>query len=576
MTQASTWRSRPTNAVWNDADNWEPHGVPAQGATFAASSQTVISFTPTSEATVSDIAFAENALAYTFEFGPSTTPALSVTGAGIDNRSGRQQSFIVAATSSGFKDPQLVFRNTASAGGKDVFYCAGPVTEQGYGGGVICFHDKATAGSALFKAWTGAGTPPKHNTVGGEVSFCDASSADNARFMIYGSLGIDGDTFGNVVFHDNATAANATFTNVGGTVSGGDGGNTQFYGNSSASYGEFYNGGGTHDKANGGDVAFDGTANADHGRFHNYAAKAQGAYGGVTSFNNNPPSMPATQGASAGHGMYFNYGAREGEQGGGGHLTFSAKYGTATAANASIVNYGSSIEGKSSAGHTIFSINLPTEYFPTAGDAVIWNHPATCEAGAAGYTEFAVYGDGAADANVPTAGNATIVNLGGYAANAAGGCTVFSGASSAGNARLLAHDGMSGGKGGRIAFYGDATGGTAQVQLYGNGELDLGNHTGAITLGALDLDGGIITMQLGTNVTSLKLSDRLTLSASHVTFSFWKKDDGGFAFDTPYTILSGKGLAAYDADRFRGNRIDGVDPVLKIEGDSLEVIFVRR
>jgi len=580
MTTAN-WNTQPATGEWNTAANWSPSGAPTETAAFAISSQTAITFSPTGEASVGHIEFADNAPAYTFTFGPCATPALTITGQGVTNRSGRQQSFVVAATSSGYKDPQLKFINAATAGGDDMFYCAGPETEQGYGGGVICFCDNATAGSASFKAWTGAAAPPEHNTVGGEISFCDASSADNARFSIYGSLGADGDTFGNVVFHDTATAANATFTNVGGTVSGGDGGNTQFYGNSTAASGLFYNWGGTHSKANGGDVAFDSSATGAHGHFYNHAARAAGAYGGVTSFNNNPPET-AGQGASAGHGAYFNYGAREGEQGGGGHLEFSAKYGSPTAANATIVNYGSAIESKSSAGHTIFSINLPTDYYPTAGNATIWNHPGVSEGAAAGFTEFSVYvsaksgssNDGAGS-NVPTAGDATLINLGGYTSKATGGYTVFSNTSSAGNATLIAYGGTHGGYGGKIAFYGEASGGTAKVHLFGNGELDIGDHTKGVTIGALELTGGIIVTQLGSNATPLTVSGELTLNANQATFSFWKKDEGGFAFNTPYTILTNARLSEFTAGRFSGNSIEGVAPTFAIVGNDLQVSFLQ-
>ncbi len=569
----STWKPQPATDEWNSADNWIPAGAPTEQAAFAASSQTAIAFSVSGEARVGEIEFDDSAPAYTFTFGPSATPALTITGKGIANRSGKQQSFIVAATSSGYHDPQLKFINTASAGGDDIFYCAGPESEQGYGGGVICFCDNTRAGSASFKAWTGAAPPPKHNTVGGEISFCDAASADTARFTIYGSLGADGDTFGNVVFHDTATAARATFTNVGGTVSGGDGGNTQFYGNSTAAYGAFYNWGGSHEKANGGDVAFDATASGGHGHYYNYAAKAAGAYGGVTSFNNNPPDT-ATQGASAGDGAYFNYGARDGERGGGGHLEFSARYGSPTAANACIVNYGSAIDSKSSAGHTIFSINLPTDYFPTAGNATFHNHPALTAEGAAGFTEFAVYGSGAG-ANVPTAGNGTFLNLGATIAQAAGGYTVFSGTSSAGSATLIAYGGINHGYGGRIVFYGDASGGAAKVQLFGNGELDIGNHTKGVTIGSLDLNGGIVAVQLGTQTTCLNVSGELILNSSHVKFSFWKKDQGGFALNTPYTILTNANLCGFTADQFTGNSIDGVAPAFSITGNELQVIFSK-
>ncbi len=579
----STWNTQPAGNEWNAADNWSPVGTPTDTATFAESSQTAITFSTTGQATVEQIEFADNASAYTFTFGTSSNPALTITGHGVTNCSANQQSFVVASTSSGPKDPQLKFTNSATAGGDDMFYCAGPETEQGYGGGVISFCDTSSAGSAAFKAWTGAGIPPKHgSTVGGEISFSDSSTADNARFTIYGTLGTDGDTFGNVVFHDNATAANGAFMNVGGTVSGGDGGNTQFYGSSTAAYGVYNNYGGTHSKANGGDVAFDATATGGQGRFFNHAAPAANAYGGVTSFNNNPPSMAATEGASAGNGAYFNYGAREGEQGGGGHLEFSAKYGSPTGANATIDNYGSAIEGKSSAGHTIFSISQPTDYFPTAGNATIYNHPGIGEGNAAGFTEFSVYvsksgsGSSSAGSNVPTAGDATLFNLGGYTSNATGGYTVFSGNSTAGNATLIAYGGTHDGYGGKISFYDEASGGTATVQLFGNGELDISDHTNGVTIGALELSGGIISIQLGSSPTALTVSGKLTLNSNQATFSLWKKDGGGFAFNTPYTILTNANLDNCTAEQFYANSIDGVEPSFAIVGNDLQVTYVQK
>jgi len=262
------------------------------------------------------------------------------------------QSFIVAAASSGYKQPQLKFTNAASAGGDNLFYCAGPGGEQDAGGGVISFCDKATAGSASFKVWTGAAAPPEHSTVGGEVSFSDATSAGSARFIIYDTLGSDGDTFGNTVFHDTATADNATFTNVGGTVSDGDGG--------------------------------------------------------------------------------------------------------------------------------------------------------------------------------------------------------------------------------KIVFYDDASGGTAKVELFGNGELNIGDHCNGITIGSLCLSGGIISTQLGSNLTPLTVSGELSLDSTHASFSFWKNDQAGFAFDTPYTILTNANLSRFTSGQFSGNGIEGVAPSFTIVGDDLQVSFCRR
>ncbi len=582
-----TWKIQPATGEWNTADNWTPSGVPTEMAAFTTTSQTAITFSATGKATVDSIEFANDAPTYTFTLGPSSTPALTITGLGIINRSMKQQSFVVAATSSGHQNPQLKFINSATAGGDDMYYCAGPETEQGYGGGVISFCNNSTAGSAAFKVWTGAGAPPQHSTVGGEVSFSDSTSADAACFTIYGTLGTDGDTFGNVVFHDTATAANATFTNVGGTVSGGDGGNTQFYVTSTAANGVFYNRGGTHSKANGGDVAFDGTSNGGHGYFYNYAASAAGAYGGVTSFNNNWPDVKM-QGASAGHGTYFNYGARENEQGGGGHIEFSAKYGSPTAANASIINYGSTIENKSSAGHTIFSISLPNDhnYYPKAADATFWNHPGLSKDGAAGFTEFAVYSsktkassmtdDSKKDGKYPTAGSGTFINLGAYTSKTAGGYTVFSGKSTAENATLIATGGTNGGYGGRIVFYDASSGGTAKVQLFGNGELDISDHTKGVTIAALELNSGIIAIALGSNVTRLTVKEDLSIKSTHASFSFRNKENDKFAFNTPYTILTNVNLASFTPDQFSGNCIQGVEPNFAIVGNDLQVSFLQK
>lgn len=576
----ATWNAQPANGDWNTASNWTPSEVPTDQAGFAGSSQTMITFSQAAGTSVGSIAFAAGAPAYTFTFSANSpaSPTLEISGAGVTNASTSQQSFIVAAASAGYQNPQLRFTNSASAGGSNNYYCAGPAAQGDAGGGVIRFVDTSSAGSASFMAWTGAGAPPENgSTVGGEISFGDYATADSASFTIYGSLGSDGYTFGNAVFHDNSTAANATFTNAGGTVSGGDGGNTQFYQNATAASGRFYNKGGVCSEANGGDVAFDGTANGGTGHFYNYAAPASGAYGGVTSFNNNPPEV-STGGASAGNGSYFNFGARGTEQGGGGHVEFTARHGSPTAASGTFYNYGSEITGNSSAGHTIFSISLPTSYAPTAGNATFYNHPAAAVGGAAGFTEFSVYtssesdasqGQGGDSGNVPTAGNATFYNLGAYQSGASGGYTTFSGTSSAGNATLIAYGGTSGGYGGKITFYDNSSGGAASVGLTDNGELDLSDHSGGLTLANLDLAGGIIRVQLGATPTSLTLTGQLGISG-YTTFSFAQS---GVTSGTPYTLLTAPNLSDFSADQFNGNSVGRMSPTFAIVGNALQVTF---
>lgn len=574
----STWSATTATGEWNDASNWNPADVPTNTAKFSQSAQTEITFDPNTKAEIELIEFDPNASPYCFKFGTAPSkPALTINGDGIINNSTNNQSFIVASIGTSVMEPQLKFCNKASAGTDTIMYYAGPESlENGYGGGIISFSDYSTAGSASFTVRTGRLAPPGKGPVGAEVIFSKNATAGTANFTIYGTIGCDGYTFGNVVFSNAATADHGTFTNVGGTVSTGDGGNTQFYDNATAAFGTFHNFGGTHPKANGGDVAFDSSANGGHGQFHNRAATVAGAYGGVTSFNNNPNRPPdVNKGASAGYGTYINYGATQNDQGGGGHTEFTAKYGYATAGNGNFINYGSTICDKSSAGHTIFSTSdtqPASNYFPTAGNGIFWNFPAVNKGAAAGFTEFAVYRKGNSP-NVPTAGNGIFYNLGGTTTGAAGGYTLFQGTSTAAKALLIASGGTNDGLGGRIVFRDKASGGECKVVLMGSGELEIGNHEGPVTIGVLELTGGIINTQLGTDLVGLTLSKELILLSRQATFFFWKNDNGGFEFNKAYTILSAPNLSSFTANQFVGNTLDGVQPTFTIMGNELQVSF---
>ncbi|MBN7810297.1 hypothetical protein J0A68_04970 [Algoriphagus sp. H41] len=596
-TKKATWKAHPENEEWNDARNWEDGEMPDESAVFSQSDKTVITFSTLDCARVGQLDFEPGAPSFSFRFGSSPNkPALDIHGVGIRNKSGHSQSFVVAATAANFRTPQLRFSNKATAGGEEMSYYSGPESlEDGYGGGIISFFDQATAGTARFVVRTGKLAPPKteRSTVGGEVAFCDYSTAERAEFTIYGSLGIDGDTFGNTVFHDHATAAHGRFTNIGGTVAGGDGGNTQFYDSSTAAHGVFINLGGTFYKANGGDVAFDGTASGAHGHFLNYPATVDGGNGGVTSFNNNWPDM-GTEGASAGEATYHNYGATGAHRGGGGHTEFTAKYGCPTAAKATIINYGSAIPGKSTAGHTIFSISLPTQHFPTAGNAVIRNLPALNADAAPGNTSFAMYADSEKNSTnpspppsgtdplqsqpkdqVPTAGEALVINEGGSVPGAAGGFTSFSGVSSAGNSRLVAHGGMNGGQGGKVVFADWASGGTCHVCLYGNGELDLGWMSQKLSIGLLETAGGIVAMALGSKGFGLELGSQLILHSGTLSFRFFGSESSGFDFGQDYEVLTAPNLSCFNVGQFAANDLDGASPHFTLSGNKLSVSYSK-
>ncbi len=595
----SNWKSDPASGEWGADGNWESGTVPTGTAYFKTSCRTAITFTTVTPYTVENIHFDEDAAPFEFNFGTaSATPALTISGTGVVNNSTSTQSFCVASTGTHYYDPQLKFTGSATAGDQSVSYYAGPDSlYNGYGGGIIGFCDNSRAGSASFTVRTGVVAPPKRgSTVGGEVSFSDNSTASKASFTIYGSLSLtDGDTFGNAVFHDSATADHATFTNVGGTVPNGDGGNTQFYDTSTAAEGVYCNLGATCDKANGGDVAFDGIAKAGTGKFYNHAAIVAGGNGGVTSFNNNENwSNKKLAASNADQGTFTNYGAKGCDKGGGGHTEFTAKYGSPTGARGTFINYGSEVDQASTAGHTIFSVSVSSgdgdgdaNYFPTAGNGEFYNHPGVV----GGFTEFAVYDDDYDDkdkakhssrsssspSKVPTAGDGVFHNLGGDGPGIAGGYTSFKNTSTADNATLIGLKGSGGGAGGRILFYDGSTGGTAFVTLEGDdgGEgaaiLDISYHTGELSIGKLSVDGGVVKTQVGTYLTKLSLTDELILLSSVVTFSFYGGD--GFRTGTAYTLLYAPNLHDYSADQFAGNNVEGATPRFSISDNELQVTF---
>jgi len=617
----TSWKADAKTDEWNASSNWSD-GVPKESskALFSKSSQTMIRFSGSSTS-VDTIVFDENSPPYTILYPSDNTEEkytkLTIRGAGVTNLSSYTQSFIVAATATKYQYPQLTFTNSAQAGDENVHYCSGPVDKNGWGGGVISFQDAAKAGSARFKVWTGATSPKKHkpSTVGGEVSFSNNSSAHKATFTIYGTLGTDGDTFGNVVFHDRAKAGNAKFINVGGTVSGGDGGNTQFYNSSCADYAVFENYGGTYDKvvkesvanestpknssnksddytagSNGGDVAFDGKATGGHGVFHNYAAKGKGSFGGVTSFNNNWPHITGVA-SSAGKGKYFTYGASDSDLGGGGHVSFSAKYGSPTAESGKFVNYGSAQSSNSSAGHTIFSVTYPNpsaskdgslpeqyEYFPTADNAIIYNYPATVENGAAAYTEFTVFVHKGYEfpkgQKGPQAANSVITNIGGKVRGAKGGYTVFGSYSTADNSTLIAYGGENGGYGGKITFYNNAMGCNASIKLYGNGELNINCRTEDLTIGSLYLSGGIVCTQIGEDAPCLIVNNDLNVESDEIYFDIYI-DEKGFHYDEEYSLLRYSGLSSLRKGLFTGSELNGIKPTFVVDGDVLKVKYCK-
>lgn len=119
----------------------------------------------------------------------------------------------------------------------------------------------------------------------------------------------------------------------------------------------------------------------------------------------------------------------------------------------------------------------------STGTATIHNLGANVAGGAGGATLFFYFGTSAADS--------TIISDGATVAGATGGtCTFSKGSPTAGNATLIANGGSNGGGGGFFTFDNFSTGGTARVEVFGNGYLDISTHGSQLmTIGSLEGDG---------------------------------------------------------------------------------------
>jgi len=108
-----------------------------------------------------------------------------------------------------------------------------------------------------------------------------------------------------------------------------------------------------------------------------------------------------------------------------------------------------------------------------------------------------------------TAGNGTFFTNGGAFSGAnAAAITVFEEFSTAGNATLIANSGS--GVGGVIRFWDDSTGGTARVEVFGNGRLDVSLHNApGMTVGSIQGTG---VVQLGAN--------NLTIGSNNLSTNF--------------------------------------------------------
>jgi autotransporter-associated beta strand protein len=228
--------------------------------------------------------------------------------------------------------------------------------------------------------------------------------------------------------------------------------------------------------------------------------------GSLTTFTNNGSTVLAPGGAtyffstSSAGGATINNNGTSYIHGSGGYTVFVGdQSGSATAANATINNNG---------GRTPFVGVGSTQFtFSTAGNATINNNGGTFGGAAGGYLIIT---------NQSSGGSATINNNGATTSGATGGITIFDTNSDAGSATLIANGGQ-GGEGGSIYFFG-ATGGTARVEVFGNGKLDISSNGGGVTTGSIEGGGRVFLGAFNLTVGSNNLS----------TTFFGKIQDGGF------------------------------------------------
>jgi autotransporter-associated beta strand repeat len=152
--------------------------------------------------------------------------------------------------------------------------------------------------------------------------------------------------------------------------------------------------------------------------------------------------------------------------------------------------------GTSTAGNGTFT-NNPVGFVPgrtefwgssTAGNGIFTNNGGAASGETGGETVFFT---------TSTAGHGTFINNGAVS-GARGGTVVFAPINgdgpfpTAGNATLIANGGLSGGAGGLIALRQGSSGGTARVELFGNGSLDISEHgRPPVAVGSIEGNGNV-------------------------------------------------------------------------------------
>lgn len=344
---------------------------------------------------------------------------------------------------------------------------------------------------------------------------------------------------GVISFTNSATAGSQTvFTAEGSTADQAFAGSIQFFGTSSAADGAFIiEGSQPNGSFASGLAEFHDQSTAGNGVFTNLAG---GLGGGVTLFLNS---------ATAGNASFTcEGGAGSGAQGG--FVTFA---GTSSAANGTFVAYGA------------------TEGYP---GRVHFMDSSTADHGTFTLNGGPVSGQGGAEIDFldsSTAADATFVIEGSSVSGAEGGKLSFLGDSIAGNATIIVNSGN--GAGGTCVFGDSSNGGTARIEVFGNGTLDIDfNLTAPITVGSIEGDGMVVlgkALSVGSNNLSTVFSGimssigsltkigtgTLTLTGASTYQRGATINEGALVVNNATGSATGTGTVAVDAGTLGGGGI---------------------
>ena len=337
-------------------------------------------------------------------------------------------------------------------------------------------------------------TAPDSVPIRGVIQFTNSATAGNGTVFTTNGTLAQGGLGAATQFANTSSAGNGTFITNGCTLGNRLGGTTDFFDSATAGNGTFTTNGGTADGAESGTTSFFDTATAGNGTFTNNPGSGIAAFGGVTTFSDN---------ATAGNGTFINGGASAPQTQA--QTVFSN---SSTAGNATFTNNAAAVSGV--LGGVTFFFDTST-----AGNGTFTNDGAAVSGAFGGFTWFI---------GTPTAENGTFINNGGTVSGETGGITIFSSTSTAGNATLIANGGVGEDSGGSIEINDNATGGTARVEVFGNGFLFIAFHSPnppLATVGSIEGDGQIIigaqNLTVGGNDLSTKFSGVITGDSGSLT-----------------------------------------------------------